>query len=202
MFSERTNWTLTQNCFTEAVEQVRASGQKILDLTVSNPTRAGLQYDSAAILRSLGSPKAMDYDPQAKGLPEARESVAEYYRAEHGIAGLDRERIVLTTSTSEGYSYVFRLLCNAGDALLVPKPSYPLFEFLADLQDVKLEPYPLIYDHGWQIDFPSLEKAITPQYPRHCVGTSEQSDRIVCADDRGRPAEYLLPRPWAGFDCG
>ena len=163
MFSERTNWTLAQNCFTEAVEQVRSSGQKILDLTVSNPTRAGLQYDSAAILRSLGSPKAMDYDPQAKGLPEAREAVAEYYRAEHGIAGLDRERIVLTTSTSEGYSYVFRLLCNARDALLVPKPSYPLFEFLADLQDVKLVPYPLLYDHGWQIDFPSLEKAITPQ---------------------------------------
>ena len=163
MFSERTNWTLTQNRFTEAVEQARASGKKILDLTVSNPTRAGLEYDSAAILRSLGSPKAMDYDPQAKGLPEARESVADYYRREHGIAGLDRERIVLTTSTSEGYSYVFRLLCNAGDALLVPKPSYPLFEFLADLQDVKLEPYPLIYDHGWQMDFPSLEKAITPR---------------------------------------
>ncbi len=163
MFSERTNWTLTQNRFTEAVEQARASGKKILDLTVSNPTRAGLEYDSAAILRSLGSPKAMDYDPQAKGLPEARESVADYYRREHGVAGLDRERIVLTTSTSEGYSYVFRLLCNAGDALLVPKPSYPLFEFLADLQDVKLEPYPLIYDHGWQMDFPSLEKAITPR---------------------------------------
>ncbi len=74
---------------------------------------------------------------------------------------LDPERIVLTTSTSEGYSFVFRLLCNAGDELLVPKPSYPLFEFLADLQDVKLVPYPLIYDHGWQMDFPSLEKAVT-----------------------------------------
>ncbi len=74
---------------------------------------------------------------------------------------LDAERIVLTTSTSEGYSFVFRLLCNAGDELLVPKPSYPLFEFLADLQDVKLVPYPLIYDHGWQMDFPSMEKAVT-----------------------------------------
>src|SRR5205807_2572637 len=74
---------------------------------------------------------------------------------------IDPERIVLTTSTSEGYSYVFRLLCNAGDEVLVPKPSYPLFEFLAELQDVKLVPYPLIYDHGWQMDFPSMEKAIT-----------------------------------------
>jgi aspartate/methionine/tyrosine aminotransferase len=74
---------------------------------------------------------------------------------------VDPERIVLTTSTSEGYSFVFRLLCNAGDELLVPKPSYPLFEFLADLQDVRLVPYPLIYDHGWQMDFPSLERAVT-----------------------------------------
>jgi aspartate/methionine/tyrosine aminotransferase len=74
---------------------------------------------------------------------------------------LDPERIVLTSSTSEGYSYIFRLLCNGRDELLVPKPSYPLFEFLADLQDVKLIPYPLIYDHGWQTDFHSLQKAIT-----------------------------------------
>src|SRR5208337_3831078 len=78
-----------------------------------------------------------------------------------GGIDVDPEQIVLTTSTSEGYSFVFRLLCNAGDELLVPKPSYPLFEFLADLQDVKLVPYPLIYDHGWQMDFPSLEEAVT-----------------------------------------
>ena len=70
---------------------------------------------------------------------------------------------MLTTSTSEGYSYIFRLLCNPGDELLVPNPSYPLFEFLADLEDVKLVPYPLIYDHGWQMDFPLLEKAVTPR---------------------------------------
>jgi alanine-synthesizing transaminase len=161
MFSERTNWKLGLNRFTQAVEVARASGAKILDLTVSNPTRAGLRYDEAAILRALGSPKALDYDPQSKGLLAAREAVGDYYRNEHAIGDLDAERIVLTTSTSEGYSFVFRLLCNAGDELLVPKPSYPLFEFLADLQDVKLAPYPLIYDHGWQMDFPSMEKAVT-----------------------------------------
>src|SRR6266566_836870 len=160
MFSERTNWKLAQNRFTQALEQVRAKGTRILDLTVSNPTRAGLRYDEQAILGSLASPRAMDYDPQSKGLPEARAAVAEYYLTEHGVE-LEAERIVLTTSTSEGYSFVFRLLCNAGDELLVPKPSYPLFEFLADLQDVKLVPYPLIYDHGWQIDFPSIHKAVT-----------------------------------------
>jgi alanine-synthesizing transaminase len=161
MFSERTNWKLATNRFTQAVEEVRARGVRVLDLTISNPTRAGLRYDAPAILAALASPQALDYDPQSKGLLAAREAVAQYYRAEHGVRDIDAERIVLTTSTSEGYSFVFRLLCNAGEELLVPKPSYPLFEFLADLQDVKLVPYPLIYDHGWQMDFPSLEKAVT-----------------------------------------
>jgi len=163
MFSDRTNWKLAHNRFTQALEEVRAAGDRILDLTVSNPTRAGLEYDSRAILAALASPRSLDYDPQPKGLREAREAVAEYYRSDHGVCDLDVERIVLTTSTSEGYSYVFKLLCNAGDELLVPKPSYPLFEFLADLHDVKLVPYPLIYDHGWQMDFPSLERAVTPR---------------------------------------
>jgi alanine-synthesizing transaminase len=160
MFSERTNWRLAKNRFTQAVEEVRGRGSQILDLTASNPTRVGLSYDSAAILGALGSERALDYDPQSKGLLSAREAVAAYYGESHGIP-VDAERIVLTSSTSEGYSHVFRLLSNAGDELLVPKPSYPLFEFLADLQDVKLVPYPLIYDHGWQMDFPSLEKAVT-----------------------------------------
>jgi len=161
MFSDRTNWKLTRNRLTEALEEVRSSGNRVLDLTISNPTRAGLQYDEPLILQSLASPQAMDYDPQPKGLPSARAAVAEYYRSAHGIPHLDPERLILTTSTSEGYSFVFRLLCNTGDELLVPKPSYPLFEFLADLQDVNLVPYPLLYDHGWQIDFPSLQKAVT-----------------------------------------
>jgi alanine-synthesizing transaminase len=161
MFSDRTNWKLTRNRLTEALEEVSASGARVLDLTISNPTRAGLRYDEAAILGSLNSPHAMDYDPQPKGLLTAREAVAAYYRSEHDVRSLNPEQLVLTTSTSEGYSFVFRLLCNPGDELLVPKPSYPLFEFLADLQDVKLVPYPLIYDHGWQMDFPSLQNAVT-----------------------------------------
>jgi alanine-synthesizing transaminase len=161
MFSERTNWKLAQNRFTLALEEVRARAAEIFDLTVSNPTRAGLHYDDAAILGALASPRALDYDPQPKGLLAAREAVAGYYAVEHEVRDANPERIVLTTSTSEGYSFVFRLLCNAGDELLVPKPSYPLFEFLADLQDVRLVPYPLIYDHGWQMDFPSLERALT-----------------------------------------
>ncbi len=160
MFSDRTNWKLTRNRLTEALDEARSSGARVFDLTISNPTRAGLRYDEALILPSLASPHAMDYDPQPKGLPGARAAVAAYYKSAHGTH-IDPERLILTTSTSEGYSFVFRLLCNPGDELLVPKPSYPLFEFLADLQDVKLVPYPLLYDHGWQMDFPSLQKVVT-----------------------------------------
>jgi aspartate/methionine/tyrosine aminotransferase len=162
MFSDRTNWKLTRNRFTKALEEVRAAEREVLDLTIANPTRAGFDYDQAAILAALASPRAMDYDPQPKGLLEAREAVSGFYGGRHATTGLDPEQLILTTSTSEGYSYVFRLLCNPGDEVLIPKPSYPLFEFLADLQDVKLVPYPLLYDHGWQIDLPSIPKAVSP----------------------------------------
>src|SRR5271170_3648069 len=158
MFSRRTEWKLTPNRFTQAQQELRAAGREALDLTVSNPTRAELHYDAETILGALVDPKALDYDPQPKGLLSAREAVAGCYGKQHD--DIDPESVVLTTSTSEGYSYVFRLLCNVDDEILVPKPSYPLFEFLADLQDVKLVPYPLLYDHGWQIDFPSLYKAV------------------------------------------
>ena len=157
MFSNRTAWKLTPNRFTLAHEELLRQGREILDLTVSNPTRASFSYDKTAVLDALRNPTSLDYDPQPKGLRSAREAVANYG------AGLDSGSLVLTTSTSEGYSYVFRLLCNSEDEIMVPKPSYPLFDFLADLQDVKLVPYPLIYDHGWQIDFPTLEQALTPQ---------------------------------------
>jgi alanine-synthesizing transaminase len=160
MFSRRTDWKLSPNRFTQAIEEVRASGGEFLDLTISNPTRAGITYDTAAILDSLRNEKSLDYDPQPKGLLSAREAVADYYRSRG--EKVDRESFVLTSGTSEGYSYVFRLLANPGDEILVPKPSYPLFDFLADLQDVKLVPYPLIYDHGWQIDFHTLERAVGP----------------------------------------
>ena len=215
MFSDRTNWKLAQNRFTQAVEEVRSSGAKILDLTVSNPTRVGLEYDSRAILAALVSPQALDYDPQAKGLLFARKAVAEYYRVDHfhanqGVA-VDPERIVLTTSTSEGYSFVFRLLCNAGDELLVPKPSYPLFEFLADLQDVKLVPYPLIYDHGWQMDFPSLEKAVTQRtrgvvvvHPNNPTGSyvSESERRQLNEFCRERGLAVVVDEVFLDYEIG
>lgn len=156
MFSHRTEWNLQTNRLTLAHQAVLASGTKIIDLTISNPTRAEIKYDEPAILRALSDPQSLNYDPQPKGLHSAREAVSNYYGS-----AVDPESLILTTSTSEGYSFIFRLLCNPGDEILVPKPSYPLFDFLAELQDVSLVPYSLIYDHSWQVDFHSLENAIT-----------------------------------------
>jgi aspartate/methionine/tyrosine aminotransferase len=163
MFSHRTNWRLNPNALTNAIEEARASGQQLLDLTISNPTEAAIRPDAETVLAALANPEAMRYDPQPRGLLTARQAVCRYYRESHEVFDLDPECLLLTTSTSEAYSYVFRLLCNPGDEVLVPKPSYPLFEFLADLADVKLVPYPLLYDHGWQIDFDSLYKAASAQ---------------------------------------
>jgi alanine-synthesizing transaminase len=163
MFSKRTDWKLTPNRFTEVQRELHAAGREVLDLTISNPTRADLRCDAESILNSLSNREALEYDPQPKGLASAREAVAAYYREQHHEFEIDPAALILTTSTSEGYSYVFRLLCNPDDEVLVPKPSYPLFEFLADLQDVTLTPYPLLYDHGWQVDFPSLSQAVHPR---------------------------------------
>jgi aspartate/methionine/tyrosine aminotransferase len=160
MFSQRTNWSLHRNALTQALDEMRASGQRVLDLTISNPTEAGIAPDHEKVLAALASSKALTYDPQPLGLLAARQAVLGYYQKSHNI-DLDLDRILLTTSTSEAYAHVFRLLCNVGDEVLVPKPSYPLFEFLADLADVKLVPYPLIYDHAWQIDLESLRLSAT-----------------------------------------
>ncbi len=112
-------------------------------------------------LLALGDARAFDYDPQPLGLLAAREAVCAYY-ADHGVA-VEPEQVVLTTSTSEAYSYLFRLLCDPGTEILVPQPGYPLFDFLAGLDDVRLKNAPLVYDHGWQIDPEGFRRAITPE---------------------------------------
>jgi alanine-synthesizing transaminase len=104
MFSQRTSWKLTPNRFTEAQSELRAAGREVLDLTVSNPTQASLHYDGESILGSLSNPRALDYDPQPKGLASARQAVAEYYRGKPSVPNVDPGSIVLTTSTSEGYA--------------------------------------------------------------------------------------------------
>jgi alanine-synthesizing transaminase len=191
MFAERTNWNLAGNRLSEALARHRASGKRLLDLTASNPTECGFAYDDEVILAALRNPAALRYEPNPKGLESARLAVTEYYSALG--ARVSADDIFLTTSTSEAYSYAFRLLCNPGDELLIPAPSYPLFSFLADVLDVKLVRYPLVYDHGWQVDFHSLREAATPRTrgvivvnpnnpTGHFVKTSElQALNDICA---------------------
>jgi alanine-synthesizing transaminase len=158
MFSRRTAWDLAPNRYTEALEAHKRSGRELLDLTSSNPTTIGLAYREEELLRSVIRREALTYQPAARGLLSAREAVAAYYAVKGARVLVDD--FVLTTSTSEAYSFIFRLLCDAGDSILVPAPSYPLLDFLADLNDVKLISYELVYDHGWQIELESLRAAM------------------------------------------
>jgi len=133
----------------------------VLDLTESNPTRVGLAYPQAEILGALADTRALRYHPSPRGLDSAREAVAGYY-GDRGTP-VERGRILLTASTSEAYAYLFKLLANPGDEILAPRPSYPLFEFLAGLESVNIRQYPLRYDGVWHVDFEALEQAITPR---------------------------------------
>jgi alanine-synthesizing transaminase len=159
VFADRTNWNLKANPLSEALARHRAAGKPLLDLTISNPTECGFDYDSRAILEALANPASLAYDPGPRGLLGARQAVAAYYEARG--AEVPADSIILATSTSEAYTFVFRALCNPGDEILIPEPSYPLFAFLADIQDVKLVRYPLDYDYGWQINFHALQQGIT-----------------------------------------
>jgi aspartate/methionine/tyrosine aminotransferase len=159
-FSLRTDWNTEESELARAHRLRVEAGLPIADLTLSNPTRCGFQY-SPDLLAALADPRALDYDPQPRGSRRAREAVCGYY-ADHGVA-LEPERIVLTTSTSEAYSYLFRLLCDPGSEIVIAQPGYPLFDFLAALDDVRLKAAPLVYVHGWQIDPEGFRRAITPE---------------------------------------
>lgn len=160
MFSERTNWLLEVNELTRLIQARQVLGLPIVDLTESNPTRCGFDYGDA-LLKAFSGPGAFRYEPDPHGPLPAREAVVEYYR-ERGVA-LNPGQIFLTSSTSEAYSFIFRLLANPGDEVLVPRPSYPLFDFLTRLNDLTAARYPMVYDHAWFIDCASLEQTISPR---------------------------------------
>ena len=141
--------------------RLRAAGTQLWDLTASNPTACGFTYDAGSILGPLKDRENLLYEPNPRGLLSAREAVSRYYR-DHG-ARVDAEQIFLTASTSEAYSFLFRLLCDPGDEVLIGQPGYPLFDFLAQLDDVRLVPYELFYDHGWHLDLLALRRRITPR---------------------------------------
>ena len=158
-FSKRTDWNTEESALARAHRMRVQAGLTVADLTASNPTRCGFVYD-ADLLAALTDGQAVDYDPQPKGLLCAREAVCRYY-ADHGVV-ISPERVVLTTSTSEAYSFLFKLLCDPGSEIVVPEPGYPLFDFLAVLDDVRIRSAQLVYDHGWQIEPEGLRRALTP----------------------------------------
>lgn len=157
MFSSRVPDNLTPNHLARALSRVRGAGVDIIDLTESNPTTVGFPA-SASLLMGLSQPEAGVYRPAAFGLPEARASVAALLgRLELAV---DPAHIVLTTSTSEAYSFLFKLLCDPGDAVLVPRPSYPLFDHLTRLEGIESVPYALHYHGRWEVDLASVEKGL------------------------------------------
>ncbi|HEY6950782.1 MAG TPA: pyridoxal phosphate-dependent aminotransferase [Bacteroidota bacterium] len=156
MFSSRTGWNLAPNDLSRLLDEKRRKNEPIIDLTESNPTRCSFSY-SRNILQALATDRSLLYEPDPRGLLSARERVAAYY----GKIGLpvNPDNIILAASTSEAYTHLFRLLCNPGENVLVPKPGYPLFEYLCNHNDVEASFYRLRYDDEWQIDFESLQNA-------------------------------------------
>src|SRR6185436_19396997 len=159
MFSSRLPSSLAPNDITRAIEQLRAAGTPLLDLTETNPTSVGLPYP-ATLLAPLADAEGLIYRPHPRGLESARAAVAAEY-ARQGVT-VSPDRLVLTASTSEAYALLFKLLCNPGDDVLVPRPSYPLFDLLTTLEGVPSRPYQLEYHGVWSIDRDSLEQALTP----------------------------------------
>ena len=158
MFSRRLKWPFPPNRLSHLLEEKRARGADLLDLTESNPTRAGLSYPAEAIAAALADPAIAIYEPSPRGLKEAREAVAAYCAGRGRTAPPDD--IVLTASTSEAYAMLFKLLGDPGDAVLVPRPSYPLFDYLAALEGLRVVTYSLACDDRWSIDCESLERSI------------------------------------------
>ncbi|MEJ2008926.1 MAG: pyridoxal phosphate-dependent aminotransferase [Acidobacteriota bacterium] len=194
MFSARTDWLLTPNRLTWQLEERRRQQLPVLDLTESNPTRCGFAAD-AEILKSLQDPRSLLYEPDPRGLLRAREAVCEYY-ASRGVS-LRPEQVFLTTSTSEAYTYVFRLLADPGYKILVPQPSYPLFDFLAGINDLEVVSYPLLYDHEWRIDLDAVRdcwgpgtKAMIVVHPNNPTGSFVQLNELAslsgcCRENQG-----------------
>lgn len=206
MFSSRVPGELQPNRLTQAVRRARADGRPLIDLTITNPTHSGIAYP-AGILAPLSDPAALAYDPHSTGLPDARAAVAHDY-VRHGI-NVAPDRVVLTASTSEAYSILFKLLCApAGEAVLAPVPSYPLFDHLTRLDGVRCIPYRLEYHGRWTVDFSSIAEAwhpqvrallaVSPNNPTGSIVTSEEVQRLgeICA---ARDAALVLDEVFADY---
>jgi aspartate/methionine/tyrosine aminotransferase len=192
LFSRRSDHDSSPNALTLALSRRRANGGELLDLTLSNPTRAGLPYDTDQILEALRQKGALEYEPDAFGMLSARAEVARIW-GERGVR-TSAERVVLTASTSEAYSFAFKLLCDPGDEVLVPRPSYPLLEHLAVLENITLKSYQLEYDGAWFVDHDSLARAVGPR-TRAIVSVSPNNPtgHYLSREDLSRMSAIGLP---------
>ncbi len=181
--SSRLPHSLEPNALTAALGRLRAEGRTILDLTVSNPTRCGFEYPEAEIREALSTPAVLRYDPDPQGSGIAREAVA----AHHGH-GLRAENLLLTASTSEGYGLLFKLLGDPGDEVLVPSPSYPLFDWLARLEGLSARPVPSYFHDRWHLDLGGLEAAV-----------ATRTRAIVVVNPNNPTGHFLSRTEWAGL---
>ncbi|HEY8946776.1 MAG TPA: pyridoxal phosphate-dependent aminotransferase [Polyangiaceae bacterium] len=190
--SERSGLDRAPNRLTEALDALRRAGNPVVDLTVSNPTTAGIEYESEALGRALAHPRSLRYEPHSLGAPGAREAICASW-AELGV-DVTAERVLITATTSEAYGYLFKLLCDPGDQVLIPSPSYPLFEHLARFEAVQPVPYPLRFDGAWHIDFPELERRLGPRTRAIAlVNPNNPTGSFVKVDELERLAHLGLP---------
>jgi alanine-synthesizing transaminase len=209
-FSSRFHWNARPNPLTALLTEKRRVAAPVLDLTESNPTHAGLIYPEAEIAAALADKKISRYDPDPRGMLTAREAVCRYY-AEHldNIAAhntdklykyrpyidVDPSHVILTASTSEAYAYLFKLLTDPGEEVLVPRPSYPLFEYLAAMESVSIRPYSLRYDGAWHIDFATIESSATPRTRAIAiVNPNNPTGSYLKKDEWARLAEWAASR--------
>ena len=196
MFSSRVPVSLTSNRIGRAVARARDAGIEIVDLTNSNPTTAGFCYPTG-LLDSLGGPAGLEYRPEPLGLRGARRAVARHLQRYK--LDVDAGRVVLTASTSDAYAALFKLLCDAGDEVLVPRPSYPLFEHLTRLEGIEARPYELEYHGRWEINLPHLRERLSPRTraillvnPNNPTGSFASADELDAVMALCRIADLVL----------
>jgi aspartate/methionine/tyrosine aminotransferase len=183
MRSGRLPGSLEPNPLTLEVAALRRQGRPFLDLTVSNPTRCGFPYPGTAIREALGGSGVLAYDPDPRGAAAARAAVAAW----HG-RGVDPEEVVLTASTSEAYGWLFKLLCDPGDDVLVPSPSYPLFHWLGALEGVEARPVPALPLDRWELDFDAMARALTPR-----------TRAVIVVNPNNPTGQFLSRSEWDGL---